>query len=71
VTQVEPKEVPKTSSDMVRPKLKFSRFIQELTTLGYSLQSSYNVRGSTEAVHRIIVESPSTASPALVCYGIP
>lgn len=68
MTQAEPKEAPEPSSDTVRPTL--SRFLRELTTLEYSLQFSYKVRGSTEAVHRIIVESPSTTSPALVCHGI-
>jgi len=70
MTQAEPQEVPETSSDTVRLKLKLLCFLRELTTLGYPLQFSYKVRGSTEAVHRITMESPSAVSPALVCYDI-
>ena len=50
-------------------RAKLSHLSRELTTLVYCLQP-YEVRKSTEAVHRMVMESPSTASPAMVCYSI-
>lgn len=71
MTKAEPRETSGASSDTVCSKLHLSHFLRELTTLGRSSQFSYKVRESTEAVHRMIVESPSTASPSLVCHSIP
>ena len=35
------------------------------------LQFSHKVRKSTEAVHRMVVGSPSVSSPAMVCMTSP